>query len=108
RQEAVAGMDGLRVGDLGSGDDARDVQVALGRRGWADADGIVGELEVRRIAIGLAVDDHAFDAEVLAGADDAQSDFASVRDQDALEHASILTSPERERGETAPLARARG
>ena len=43
RQEAVAGMDRLDVGDLGGGDDARDVEVALGGRRPADADRLVGE-----------------------------------------------------------------
>ena len=56
RQEAVAGMDGLDVGDLGGADDARDVQVALGGRGRPDADGLVGQVEVGGAAVGLAVD----------------------------------------------------
>ena len=86
RQEAVAGVDGLDVGDLGGADDARDLQVALGGSGRADADGLVGQVQIRRIAVGLAEDGHDLDAQVAAGADDPQGDLAAVGDQDALEH----------------------
>ena len=44
REKAVAGMDRLHVGDLGGADDARDLEVAFGRRRRADADRLVGEL----------------------------------------------------------------
>ena len=46
-QEAVAGVDRLDVGDLGGGDDPGDVQVAVGARALADADGAVGQLRDR-------------------------------------------------------------
>jgi hypothetical protein len=41
---------------------------------------------VQRILVGLAVDGDGLDAELLAGAQDAQRDLAAVGDQDALEH----------------------
>ena len=51
-----------------------------------DADGLVGELDVHRIDIGLGIDGDGFDIELAAGADDAEGDFAAIGDQDALEH----------------------
>ena len=62
------------------------VEVAVGGGRRADADGLVGEVEVGRAAVGLAVDGDDFDAQVVAGADDAQGDLAAIGDQDALEH----------------------
>ena len=47
RQEAVAGVDRVDVGDLRRGDDVRDRQIGLRARTGPDADGLVGELEVR-------------------------------------------------------------
>ena len=89
RQEAVAGVDGLDVGDLGGADEAGDVEVALRGGGRADADGLVGQGQVRRVAVGLAEDGHDLDAQVAAGPDDPQGDLTAVGDQDALKHAFL-------------------
>ena len=77
-------MDGLDVGHLGGGDDARDVEVALGgdrpgRCRWPRR-----RVEVRRAAVGLGVDHRDLDAEVVAGPDHPQGDLAAVGDQDLL------------------------
>ena len=93
RQEAVAGMDGLDVGDLGGADDARDVQVALGGRRpgrcrWprrpASRYGAP-----RSASLKTATD---LDAQVAAGADDPQGDLAAIGYQDALEHSVRVQS----------------
>ncbi len=65
---------------------ARDLEIAFGRRRGADADGLVGQVEIGRAAVGLAEDGHDLDAEVPAGPDDAQGDFTTVGNQDALKH----------------------
>ena len=105
RQEAVAGVDRLGVGHLGGGDDRRHVEVALRRGGRADADRLVGELDVLRVAVGLGIDDHRLDAQFAAGALDAQGDLAPVGDQDLLEH---LSAPGRsEAGSAVARAAAR-
>jgi hypothetical protein len=41
---------------------------------------------VKGVVIGLGVDGESTDAEVLAGADDAEGDFASIGDEDFVEH----------------------
>ena len=86
-QEPVAGMDRVGAGDLGGADDRRHVQVAVGAARRADADVLVGEPDVQRVLVGLGVDGDGLDAELAAGADDAQRDLAAVGDQDFLEHA---------------------
>ncbi len=49
-QESVAGMDRLHVGDFGGGDDAVDLEIAFGGRGVADADRLVGQLQIGGVA----------------------------------------------------------
>src|SRR5690606_31785591 len=70
REEAVAGVDRVRVRDFCRADDLRDVEVALLARSWPDADRLIGELEVARIAIRLRVDRDRLDVELPACAED--------------------------------------
>ena len=88
-QEAVARMDGVGAGDLAGGEQARDVQVALGRGRRADADTLVGEPHVHGVGIGRRVHGDGGDAELLAGALDAQRDLAPVGNEDFVEHAFL-------------------
>ena len=89
-EEAVAGVDGVGVGDFGGGDDGRHIEVAFGRWRGTDADGFVGQHDVFEVGIGLGVDGDGFDAHFAAGAQDAQRDFAAVGDQHFLEHGALL------------------
>ena len=86
RQEAVTRVDGLHAGNLGRRDDPGDVQVAVRAGGFADADGSVGQLKIRRAAVGLRIHGDDLHAQFLAGADDAEGDFAPVGDEDSLKH----------------------
>src|SRR5262245_30117021 len=79
-------MNGLGPGLLGRGNDARNLQVTLGRDRWTDADRLIGQFEIGRAAIGLGVDDGDFDSEVAAGTDDPQGNLPAVGDEDLLEH----------------------
>ena len=81
RQEAVAGMDGVRAGAFGGVDDAGDVEVAFPRRGGADGDGAVGGGDVHGGGVGLRVDGDGFDAHAPRGARDAAGDFAAIGDE---------------------------
>ena len=38
------------------------------------------------VLVGLGIDRHGLDAQFAAGADDAQRDFTTVRDEDLVEH----------------------
>ena len=84
-EEAVPGVDGLGAGHLGGADQAIDPQIALGGGGRANADLVVGQVEIGRAAVGFAEDGHGFDAQIVTGADDPQGDFASIGNEDALE-----------------------
>jgi hypothetical protein len=85
-EEAVAGVDRLRAGDLGGRQDGGHAEVAVrgGRR--ADADRLVGHAHMHRVGIRRGMDRDAFHAHLAGRADDAQRDLAAVGDQDLLEH----------------------
>ena len=70
---------------------AGNVQIAVGAPRRTDADVFVGEADVQRILVGLRIDGDGLDAELAAGADDAQGDFAAISDEDFLEHESTST-----------------
>jgi hypothetical protein len=93
RQEAVAGVDRLDVGDLGRRDDRGDAQVRLAARRGPDADGLVGLPQVERVRVRLRVHGDGLDAELAAGADDALGDLAAVGDQDPPEHQAVFFTP---------------
>ncbi len=77
-EEAVAGVDTVSAGDLCSADDRRNIQVGVGRRCRADADGFVCHGQVHQLAVGSGVHCHGFQTEFLARADHAQGNFTSV------------------------------
>jgi hypothetical protein len=71
-------MNRLRLGNLRCHQDVRDVEVALraGRR--ADADRLVRQLHMQRVAVCLRIDRHALDAQLLAGANHPHGNLAAI------------------------------
>ncbi len=104
-QEAVAGVDRLGARALDRLDQLLDVEVALGGRPGAEQVGLVGALDVERVAVELGVDGDGRDPELLAGADDSDRDLAAVGDQDLREHAAGTLPPCRGDCSTSRLAR---
>ena len=85
-KEAIAGVDGVGVGDFGGADDGGNVEIAATTPSGADTDGLVGETHMEAVAVGLGVDGHRLDAEFFAGADNAEGDFSPVGDEDLTKH----------------------
>ena len=85
-EKSVAGMNGVRIGDFGRADDAVNLEIALRTRGRADANGLVGKLDMEGLDVGLRVNGDAADAEFLAGPDDAQGDLAAVGNEETSDH----------------------
>jgi len=71
RQKSVAGMNRFRSADLGCEQNGCLVQVALRGSGRSDAQGLVGEADMRRFAIGLGVNRDRAQPQPAAGALDA-------------------------------------
>src|SRR5207237_6698063 len=77
-EKAVARVQGVRARDLGRGDDARNVEVAVARRRPPDAHVVVGEARVEAVAIRLGVHGHRLDSQLLARTDHPQGDLPAV------------------------------
>ena len=86
REETVPRMNGVHVTDLGGADETVDLQVAVAARRRADANGLVGKLDVEAFFVGLRIDGDGFNAHFAAGAHDAQGDLAAVGDEDFVKH----------------------
>jgi hypothetical protein len=71
-------------------DDPRGVEVALARRRGSDRVRRVGGADVQRVAVDIAVNRGRADAEIVAGADDAERDLAAIGDEDGGERRSPL------------------
>ena len=83
-EDAVAGVNGDGVGDLGGADDRRNIEIAFGRRSGPDAKGFVRKPHVQSIAVGFGMDGNGLDAHFLARPDDPNSDLAAIGDQNFL------------------------
>ena len=79
-------MNGIGVGHFRGTDNCRDVQVGLGGRGRADADCFIGQSYVHQIPIRLGINRHGANAQLLAGAQDTQGDFAAVGNDNLFQH----------------------
>ena len=85
-EKTVAWMNGVRAGDLARRNDRGNVEIAVTRRRRTDAYALVGELDVHRVPVGGRIDRDGRDAELLGRAHDPERDFATVGDQDFIEH----------------------
>ena len=80
-EEAIAGMNRLGAGRLRGGDDLADVEIGLGGLRRADRNGLVGHIDVHRVAVRLGIDRYGLDAEPARGPDDAAGDLAPISDE---------------------------
>ena len=85
-EEAVAGMDGVAAGGLRHGQQRAHVQIALRRRSRADADRLRRQLHVHGLRVRRGIDGDGLHAQLPAGAQNPQRDFAPVGDQHAPQH----------------------
>ena len=88
-QEAVAGMHGLRAGLAASLHDLVDHEIAFGRCRRADQNGLIGQLDVKRVSIRLRVHGNGFDTHAPGRLDDPAGDLAAVGNQNSFEHVFV-------------------
>ena len=81
-------MNRIYVRDFCSADNAIDPEVTFATGRFTDADGFVGHLHVHGIGVGLGIDRHRADIQFLAGANDADCDFAAIGYQNFFKHVS--------------------
>ena len=90
REEAVAGVDGVRPGVLRGLQHLGHVQVAGGRGVTAQGERLVGRADMQSVPVRIGVDGHARDPGVPAGPGNADSDFATVGDEHLAHDGSLL------------------
>ncbi|SKV84450.1 Uncharacterised protein [Mycobacteroides abscessus subsp. abscessus] len=74
-------MDSVGAGLLSGLQDLAEVQVGLGGGVTADAEGLVGEVDVGGISVGFGVDRDAAQSSVLRRADHPNRNLAAVGDE---------------------------
>ena len=72
---------------FGESDDGGNVEIAARAFSGADGDGLIRKACVEAVAIGFGVNGDRANAQIFAGADDAQGDLAAVGDQNFFKHA---------------------
>ena len=86
-------MDRVGVRAFGCRDDPRRLQVAFRGHGRPDANGLIGQLQVRGIAIRFRINDGDLDSEIAARPDHAEGNLAAVRDQNTVKHKEKFQVP---------------
>src|SRR5215469_1022311 len=82
-------MNRIHVGDFGSTDNRRNIEVALRKLRGPHANGFICEAHWQGVAIRLAVDRNRPDPKLFAGANHPQRNFASIGNENLLEHGEI-------------------
>jgi len=84
-QKSIAGMHGFRPGLAAGRDDLLDHQIAFGRLWRPDQNGLVGHLDMQRVAIGLRINRNRLDPHAAGSLDDPAGDLAAICDQNSFE-----------------------
>ena len=80
-------MDGIHVRYFSGADDGRNIEIAFSLTWRADTNGFICEANMKGIAVSFAVHSNGFNAELLAGTNDAKSDLPPISNQNLVEHA---------------------
>ena len=86
REESVAWVNGIGVGDFRCRDNLRDGEVRIHAFRRANADRFICEAHVQAVCVRCGVHSYGFDAHFLASTNHAQGDFPAVCNQDFLKH----------------------
>ena len=78
-------MNRVCIGHFSRAQNARDVAIALIARGRANTHVFISHPDVQGIAVGLRVNGDRLQAQLFAGADNPQRDFAAVRNENFFE-----------------------
>ena len=82
-------MDGIHIGDLRGADHLRNVEVAFAAARRPNANRLISEADMKRIAVRLGINRDSGNAQFLAGANNPQGDLPAIGDKDFLEHGAV-------------------
>ena len=86
-QEAVPRMDGIGAGDLGSGEDGRNIEIAVACRRRTDAHTLIGKADMHRVGVHFGMDCDGADTHFPAGPVDAKGHLTAIGDENLVKHA---------------------
>jgi hypothetical protein len=86
REKSVAGMNGISSAALRGIEDSIDIQIRFSGRRRANQIGVISDTNVEGGAVYLRVNRRRGDSHLVAGADHAHGDLATIRNQDFLKH----------------------
>ena len=89
-------MNRIHIHDLGGADYRRNIQITPSAFRWPNANGAVSKAHMKAVAIRLRVHCDRGNAQVFARADNPQRNFATIGDQNFLEHDRWLPGADRE------------
>ena len=101
-EEAITWMHGVGAGSLGGRHYRFRPKIGFGGLSRPDLDSFIGEADGEHVPVGLAHDLHGPDAELAGRPDDADSDLATVGDQEFLDRHSLLRKSIRPRSPIRP------
>jgi hypothetical protein len=84
-------MNGLDITDLGRADNAVDLEIAFATGTFPNANSLIRELDVEAIGVCLGIYGDASNAQLFAGTYDTNGDFASVGDENLVEHDELAS-----------------
>ena len=96
-QQAIAGMDRIHIRNLRRRNHRRHIEIAVARPRRTNADRLIRKPHMQRIAIRLAIDSNRLDAQLFAGTNDAQRNFAAIGNENFTQHGQFKRS-ESQRG----------
>src|ERR1700746_3758451 len=82
-------MEGFSAGYFACREKRWDIEIRIARSRRTNADRFIGELHMHRIGVGSRMDRHGRDAEFLSGAQNPQGNFATVGNENLVEHHSL-------------------
>src|SRR5216684_5143724 len=86
REKSVTRVNGVNIGDLGSADYVRNIQITFTAAWRADTNRFISKPHMQRIAIRLRVHGNRGDSQLLAVTNHPQGNFAAIRYQNFFEH----------------------
>ena len=86
REKAVAGMNGIGVGDFGSRDDGGNIEITITYRGRPDTNRFIRDARMHSVGIGNGMHRDGLDAQFPARAVNAHRDFAAIGYENFVEH----------------------
>jgi hypothetical protein len=79
-------MDGFGIHLLCRRDDGVNLQITLARRSWSNPNCFIRHTHMHTLDVSVGIDRNGANAQLATGANDANSDFASIGNQDFAKH----------------------